>query len=128
MTRTTAVATVLMFAAAVTGCGHSTQTLSSGSPAHAASPTPKPTPATACATHSGFELSLVSDRGGQRTPIRASAWFARHGRVAEIPVSGWHLEGKDAMGVFTRSGRVRLHVVQGQDKTWQVDSGENCSR
>ena len=39
----------------------------------------------------------------------AAAWFARH------------------VGVAVRSGPVTLHVVQGPDRTWQVDSGSWCS-
>lgn len=124
MTRTTPLVAAVVLAAVLTGCGDGTQTASSGPTARATSPTP----AASCATHSGFELSLVSDRGGQRTPLRASEWFARHGNVADVPATGWRLDGGDTTGLFTRSGASRLHVVQGPDKTWQVDSGTTCGR
>lgn len=69
----------------------------------------------------------MSDRGGRPSPVQASEWFARHGGVADVPRSGWHVDGSDEIGVFTRSGSARLHVVQGPDKTWQVDSGTHCT-
>lgn len=119
----------LALVGAVTACGSGTQTVTTAMPTSRptfTSSTPTPTPT--CSTHSGFELSLVSDRGGQRTPVLASEWFARHDEsIAHVPRTGWHEDGHDDMGVFTRSGAARLHVIEGPDKTWQVDSGTACS-
>jgi hypothetical protein len=82
----------------------------------------------ACANGSAFALSLVSDRGGQPTPVAAAAWFARHGGVAGVPARGWREVGRHGRGATVLSGPIVLHVVQGPDRTWQVDSGNWCSR
>ena len=131
--RTTTAAAALLIAAGATACTHSapaTQVLhATTSPSPSAPPTsatPTPTPTCPSGMTSGFELSLVSDRGGESTPVGASEWFARHGGVGGVPRTGWHLDGSDSQGVFTRSGWARLHEVQGPDKTWQVDSGTTC--
>ena len=81
----------------------------------------------ACASGSAFALSLVSDRGGQPAPVAAAAWFARHGGVAGVPDRGWREAGRHGRGATVRSGPVTLHIVQGPDRTWQVDSGSWCS-
>jgi hypothetical protein len=75
---------------------------------------------------SGFALSLVSDRGGQPTPVRAAEWFARHGGVSGIPAGGWREIRREGSGAVVASGPVTVHAVQGPDRTWQVDSGERC--
>lgn len=72
-------------------------------------------------------MSLVSDRGGQPTPVRAAQWFARHGGVPGIPLAGWRQISGGAAAAVVASGPVTLHVVQGPDLTWQVDSGERCA-
>jgi hypothetical protein len=81
----------------------------------------------ACANGSAFVLSLASDRGDQPTPVAAAAWFARHGGVAGVPARGWREVGRHGRGATVQSGPVVLHVVQGPDRTWQVDSGNWCS-
>jgi len=81
----------------------------------------------ACASGSAFALSLVSDRGGQPTPVAAAAWFARHGSVTGVPDRNWREAARHGHGATVRSGPVTLHVVQGPDRTWQVDSGSWCS-
>jgi hypothetical protein len=81
----------------------------------------------ACPSGSAFALSLVSDRGGQPAPVAAAAWFARHGGVAGVPARGWREASRHGRGATVRSGPVTLHVVQGPDRTWQVDSGSRCS-
>jgi len=112
---------VLACLLAVAACG--------ASPARSVSAAPAavPVPAASCAAQSGFALSLVSDRGGQPTPVAAAAWFARHGGVPGIPSGGWQETGQNASGATVRSGPVTLHVLQGPDRTWQVDSGTRCS-
>jgi hypothetical protein len=77
-------------------------------------------------TCSAFSLSLVSDRGGQPSPVAAAEWFAGHGGVAGVPRSGWHERGRDESGATVRSDDMTLHVVRGPDQTWQVDSGGRC--
>jgi hypothetical protein len=96
------------------------------SPATGATPASATTPA--CASGSGFALSLVSDRGGQPTPVRAAQWLARHGGVPGIPGKGWREISRDGRSALVVSGPVTLHVIQGPDRTWQVDSGERCTR
>jgi len=80
-----------------------------------------------CASRSGFELSLVSDRGGQPAPVAAALWFARHGGVPGIPAAGWRQVSRHGGGATVESGPVTLHVIQGPDRTWLVDSGSRCS-
>ena len=79
-----------------------------------------------CAPGSGFALSLVSNRHGQRTPLAAAIWFSAHGGVPAIPHSGWRVTSRSGAGATVESGSVTVHVIQGPDKTWQVDSGERC--
>src|SRR5262249_46523930 len=86
------------------------------------------TPArTACSGGNGFELSLVSDRGGRPTPVAAATWFARHGGVHGIPRGGWRLTNQNQDGATLTSHRAVLHAVRGNDGTWQVDSGSTCT-
>jgi hypothetical protein len=85
-----------------------------------------PAAGASCRTGSGFALSLVSDRGGQPTPVEAAYWFARHGGVPAMPVTGWQLAGRSGTSATVKSGDVTLHAIQGPDGTWQVDSGEQC--
>jgi hypothetical protein len=80
-----------------------------------------------CALGSGFALSLVSNRHGQRTPLAAAIWFSAHGGVPAIPHNGWRVTSGNGAGATVESGSVTVHVIQGPDKTWQVDSGERCS-
>jgi len=82
--------------------------------------------AASCRSGSGFALSLVSDTGGQPTPILAAIWFGRHGGVPGIPTGGWRQVSHNGASAVVKSGDVTLHVVQGPDRTWQVDSGERC--
>lgn len=86
----------------------------SGSSA-ASSPTP---------TCSGFALSLISDRGGQSSPINAAVWFAQHGATPGIPDVGWKEVRTGEAEATVGSAGVQLHVIQGPDQTWQVDSGQ----
>ena len=81
----------------------------------------------ACANRSGFELSLVTDRGGQANPVAAATRLAKRGHIPGIPRSRWRLTGKSADGATVASGQSVLHVIQGSDGTWQVDSGYSCS-
>ena len=81
---------------------------------------------TRCKHGAGFELSLASDTGGQATPVGAAVWFAAHGGVQDLPKRGWHVIDRNKDGVTLRAGSSSLHVVQGSDETWQVDSGIHC--
>jgi len=75
-------------------------------------------------TCSGFALSLASDRGGQSSPIKAAVWFAQHGSGQGIPKTGWKELSTGKAGATVQSAGVQLHVIQGPDQTWQVDSGQ----
>ena len=98
-----------------------------GSDAAPAAPAPlAPAAGSSCANGSGFALSLASDRGGQPTPAAAAAWFARHGGLTGIPAVGWRQVSRSGSGATAESGAVTLHVIQGPDRTWQVDSGNRC--
>jgi hypothetical protein len=79
-----------------------------------------------CPIRSGFSLSLVSDRGGQPTPVAAAFWFARHGGVPAIPMAGWRQASRSGASALVRSGDVTVHAIEGPDRTWQIDSGERC--
>jgi hypothetical protein len=75
---------------------------------------------------SGFSLSLASSTGGQPSPVAAAEWFARHDQVAGTPAGGWHVVSQGTAEASVQSGAVELHVIEGPDQTWQVDSGTNC--
>jgi len=90
-------------------------------------PSQASTTTSTCGSGSGFAISLVSDRGGLRTPVRAAQWFASHGGVPGIPAGGWREISRSDGNALVGSGSVRLHVIQGADRTWQVDSGERCA-
>jgi hypothetical protein len=75
-------------------------------------------------TCSGFALSLASDRGGQSSPINAAVWFAQHGSVQGIPKFGWQEVRTGGAEATVQSEGVQLHVIEGPDQTWQVDSGQ----
>ena len=69
----------------------------------------------------------MSDRGGQPTPVRAAEWLAQHGGVPGIPIGGWREINRRDGNALVESGPVTLHVIEGPDHTWQVDSGERCA-
>ena len=73
-------------------------------------------------TCSAVALSLVADQGGQSSPIEAAVWFAQHGAVPGVPKSGWKEVSAANAEATVLSGGVHLHVIQGSDQTWQVDS------
>ncbi len=79
-----------------------------------------------CRHGAGFELSLASDTGGQPTPVAAATWFAAHGGIQSLPRQGWRVVDRNKDGATLRAGSSTLHVVQGGDATWQVDSGTRC--
>jgi len=115
------------FGGCIVACLLTATACGSGSSQSAAAPVPAATARSGCASGSAFALSLVSDRAGQPTPAAAAAWFARYGDVAGVPDRGWRGAGRHGRGATVRSGPVTLHVVQGPDRTWQVDSGSWCS-
>jgi hypothetical protein len=98
-------------------------TKTANSPDSAAPPSPSaassPSPAS-----SAFALSLASDRGGQSSPVNAALWFAEHGSVQRIPKTGWKEISTGNAEATVQSGGVQLHVLEGPDQTWQVDSGQ----
>jgi hypothetical protein len=115
---------VLVLLLTVSACG-SADSLDVGSPVPAAASSAPA--ASHCAPRTGFALSLVSNRHGQRTPLAAAIWFSAHGGVPAIPHNGWRVTSRSDVGATVESGSVTVHVMQGPDKTWQVDSGERCS-
>ena len=114
---------LLLCLLATAGCGSRAAPAPAAVPESAAVPTAR----SSCATGSAFELSLVSGRRGQRTPVAAAAWFARRGGVPGIPDGGWREISRTARGAALRSGPVTLHATQGPDRTWQIDSGQRCA-
>ncbi len=103
------------------GGGPSAQTIRVPAPPAAVSAPP------VCSVHSGFELSLAHDYGGQSSPVKAAEWFARQGGVPNIPAEGWHETNLSVQGATVYSGETRLSVVRGSDGTWQVDGGMLCT-
>ncbi|PPK90880.1 hypothetical protein CLV92_12110 [Kineococcus xinjiangensis] len=72
---------------------------------------------------SDFAVSLVSDRGGKPSPVEAAEHLVRHRSVVSGLTGAWEeIERSDA-AASVRQGRTVLHVVQGPEGTWQVDSG-----
>lgn len=115
---------VLVPLLAVPACGSATSRDAESPVTAAASSAPV---ASHCAPGTGFALSLVSNRHGQRTPLAAAIWFAAHGTVPAIPHEGWRVTSRSDPGATVESGSVTLHAIQGPDKTWQVDGGERCT-
>jgi hypothetical protein len=99
----------------------STTAVNSPDSALPSAPSASSSPSPAC---SGFALSLASDRGGQSSPIKAAVWFAQHGSVQGIPKTGWKEVSTGKAESTVQSGGVQLHVLEGPDQTWQVDSGQ----
>jgi hypothetical protein len=99
----------------VAGCG--TTAPPAGSPSAHAS----------CGHGAGFELSLATDTGGERTPVAAATHFAADGGIESLPRRGWHVVDRNKDGVTLRSGSSTVHAAQGSDGTWQVDSGAHCT-
>src|SRR5689334_12193938 len=97
---------------AASACG-SSSTQSTAAQATRVTPVTAATVRSACASGSAFELSLVSDRGGQPTPVAAAAWFARHGGLRNVPARGWREADRHGRDATVQSGPVTLHVVQG---------------
>jgi hypothetical protein len=111
--RRSGLATAALASVAIAACGSSVE-----QPALA-----EATPAQSC---EGFALSL-SDRGGQPTPLAAAQRFVAEGGVdVRLPRSGWRIQDREAAGATVTSGDWSLHVLQGPDSTWQVDSGRRC--
>jgi hypothetical protein len=75
---------------------------------------------------SQFALSLVSDRGGQESPLAAARAFVDSGAGGGLPGSGWTEGDRDANGMSLHSGSATLHAMHGPDGTWQIDSGSTC--
>ena len=115
---------VLVSLLAVSACGSADSRGAESPVTGAASSAPA---ASHCAEGTGFALSLVSNRHGQRTPLAAAVWFSAHGGVLAIPHTGWRVISRSDAGATVASGSVTVHVIQGPDKTWQVDSGSWCS-
>ena len=69
-----------------------------------------------CAVGSGFALSLVSNRHGQRTPLGAAIWFSAHGGVPAIPHNGWRVTSRNGAGATVESGSVTVHVIQARTR------------
>ena len=107
-------------ALAATSCGTPT------SAPLVAKPTVKPPSMSNCTPSSGFELSLVSDHGGESTPVLSAAWFARHGGVPDIPANGWRQSSETDSVAKLYSGATTLSALKGSDGTWQIDAGTRC--
>ena len=89
-------------------------------------PTAQATPIeTALSCHASFAVSLVSDRGGEGSPVAAATWFAAHG-AASVPATGWRVVERSPESAELAASHSTLHVVRGSDRTWQVDAGHNC--
>ena len=79
-----------------------------------------------CTNYSAFALSLVANPTGSTTPVAAAESFAVNPGMPNIPRSGWHEASRDSQGATVYSGKTILHVVQGSDHKWLVDSGKRC--
>jgi hypothetical protein len=89
-----------------------------------------PTPHATLRCQSGgsrFSLDLVSSTGGSPTPEAAAVATAQRGAGdLRLPVGGWVVVDRSAGSALVRSDDYQLHVTQGTDGTWQVDSGLRC--
>jgi hypothetical protein len=43
-----------------------------------------------------------------------------------VGLLGWQQVSRGGSGATVESGAVTLHVIQGSDRTWQVDGGNRC--
>jgi hypothetical protein len=98
-----------------------TTTVNSSDSEPGSAPSTSSSPFPSC---SGFALSLAADHGGQSSPVKAAVWFAQHGSVQGIPKTGWKEVRTGNVEATVQSGGVQLHVLEGTDQTWQVDSGQ----
>jgi hypothetical protein len=86
-------------------------------------------PALGCpgGTSIGFELDLVSSSGGSPTPIKAAVAFATRGLPGwALPKSGWVEVAHGSADAVVESDGYQVHVTEGPDGSWQVDSGTYC--
>jgi len=124
----TAVAFVAAGLLAVPACGSRTESIGGfAAPAPMARHAAVHPAAASCPDRSNFELSLVSGLRGEPTPLRAAMWFARHGDVAGVPLTGWRVVSRTGSQALAKSGPATVHVIEGPDRTWQVDSGSTCA-
>lgn len=63
-------------------------------------------------------MSLARNMGGASSPREAAE--VQSGR------SGWHVEREAYDGTTLVAEQALRHVVQGPDRTWQVDAGWDC--
>jgi hypothetical protein len=59
--------------------------------------------------------------------VESAEWFAGNSGMPNIPRRGWHEATRDSQGATVYSGRIILHVIQGPDGKWQVDSTKLCN-
>ena len=74
----------------------------------------------------GFAVSLVSETGGAASPQAAAEAFVRTGSVWSGPTTGWTVTEQDGTTATVSADGSHLHVLQGPDASWQVDSGYRC--
>lgn len=74
----------------------------------------------------GFAASLASETGGAASPVEAAEAFVRTGSIWSSPMTGWSLVEREGAAATVSSSDSHLHVIQGPDATWQVDSGYRC--
>jgi hypothetical protein len=85
--------------------------------------------ATSCAAGQGFALSLAAGSGAA-SPVLAVADFIRNGATPGFgdEHSRWQVVGGGPVAgeAVVVAGAVQLHVIQFDDGTWAVDSGQKC--
>ena len=60
--------------------------------------------------------------------MAAAEWDAVHHAIPgfRLPLSGWQVVSQSDSQANVRSDGYQVNVVEGSDRTWQVDSGYRC--
>lgn len=109
--------TLIGVAALLAGCGSSS---SAGGVDVAATATVCPGSST------NVSIPQFDASGGQPSPVAAAVYFAKHGNVGGVPVSGWKVVVQTKVGAYLRSGASIIHATHASDGTWLVDSEQTC--
>jgi hypothetical protein len=83
--------------------------------------------ATVCpGSSSNVSIPTIDAAGGQRTPVAAAVFFAKHGNVGGVPTTGWKVIVQNKDGAYLRSGAAIIHAGHLTDGTWLVDHESTC--
>ena len=77
-----------------------------------------------------FALSLVSTRGGAKSPLAAAVAISGAEMAGmpgfTLPTTHWVVVRQQSGTASVRSGSFQLHAIKATDGTWKIDSGYHC--